>query len=118
MADEKPLSTWRECKAISEALGAKPLSPEEVAQKQHDAVLEQLAHLAATGPKGAELAQRLRDANGAPIEAQPGDIEAFEELRRQMRKAVAEKLGLEDIQGDFALSPDLMASILSTPTPE
>jgi hypothetical protein len=64
MADEKPFSAWQHCKAIQEALSPKPLSAEEAEQRVRGAVLTQLA---ATGPKGAELAQRLRDADGGPI---------------------------------------------------
>jgi hypothetical protein len=77
--NEQPLTPWKQCKQIAESLSATPksLNEEQVKDKLRAAILAQLA---ATGKNGAALAARLAHADG-PIEAQPCDLEVWEQLR-------------------------------------
>jgi hypothetical protein len=79
MSDETPLSTWKQCKQISEAL-APPPDPDEAGAKVREALLAQLA---ATGERGAALAARFAATYG-PIEAEPADMEAFEAMGKRI----------------------------------
>jgi len=99
MSDEKPLSTWQQCKAIQESLSPKPLST-EAARKVRSVLLAQLA---ATGEQGAAMAARLANTDG-PIPMEAGDMEALEAFR----KRIAEKTGITDIDGHTAISISLL----------
>jgi hypothetical protein len=98
--EEQPLSAWQQCKAIQEALSPEPLSVEETKQKLRAALLAQLA---ATGEHGAHMVARLANTNG-PIPMEAGDIEALE----VMRQRIAEKTGIKDIDGRFAIDISLL----------
>jgi hypothetical protein len=98
--EEQPLSAWQQCKAIQESLSPKPLSAEESGRKVRSVLLAQLA---ATGEHGAQMVARLANTNG-PIPVEAGDIEALEVMRRR----IAEKTGIKDIDGRTAISISLL----------
>jgi hypothetical protein len=83
MSNEKPLTTWQQCKAIAEALAPRP-TPEDPQQTVRRLRAALLAQLAAMGEKGAALAARLADADGGPIQVEDGDVppELLEMLER------------------------------------
>jgi hypothetical protein len=98
--EEQPLSAWRQCKAIQEALSPEPLSVEETKQKLRAALLAQLA---ATGEHGASMVARLANTDG-PIPMEASDMEALE----AMKQRIAEKTGIKDIDGHTAISISLL----------
>jgi hypothetical protein len=108
MADEK-LSTWQECKAIAEALSPAPADPDEAQRLGVELIYSMLA---ASSPKGAEIAQRMRDANGGPIEGQPGDMEAIHAMGEMLRQRIAEKTGVNIADGQCAVSVSLLKQAL------
>jgi hypothetical protein len=79
MSNEKPLTSWQQCKAISEALAPTPEDPRETVRRLRAALMAQLA---AMGEKGAALAARFADTDG-PIQIEDGDVppELLEMLR-------------------------------------
>jgi hypothetical protein len=108
MADEKPASTWQECKQIA-ALSPAPADPEETQKLMTELVYGMLA---ASSPKGAEIAQRMRNANGGPIEGEPGDLEAIQAMGEAVTKRIAEKTGLKDLDVQTAMSVSLLKEAL------
>jgi hypothetical protein len=76
MSNEKPMTAWQECKAISEDLVPAPEPPEQTEQRLRATLLAQLAAL---GEKGAALASRLATADG-PVSISTEDMP--DELRQ------------------------------------
>jgi hypothetical protein len=81
MSNQPPMTTWQQCRAISEALISEtpipaPEDPELVRQKMRAAFLEQIA---AGSEKGAKFAARFANTDG-PIQVEAGDVP--EELMR------------------------------------
>lgn len=105
MADEKTVSTWQECKRIAEALGPTPTDPDEARKRGMELICSMLA---ASSAKGADMAQRLRDADGGPIQGQPGDMEAIEAMGQALKQRIAEKTGVNIADGQCAVSVSLL----------
>jgi hypothetical protein len=84
MSDQQPMTPWKQCKTIAEAL-----SPNK--WEQHEARMmfaRLLAQIAEGGEKGAKLAARLAEAKGGSIEVAFEDIP--EEFLPLAQKLVAD----------------------------
>ncbi|HSS99369.1 MAG TPA: hypothetical protein VLK33_20180 [Terriglobales bacterium] len=109
MADEKPPTTWQQCKEIAESLNPAPADPDEAQRLATELIYGMLA---ASSPKGAEIAQRMRDAKGGPIEGQPGDMEAIVAMGEALKQRIAEKTGAKDVDSNTAMSVSLLREVL------
>jgi hypothetical protein len=94
MSDQKPMTPWKQCKTIAEAL-----SPNK--WEQHEAQMmfnRLLAQIAEGGEKGAALAARLAEAKG-PIEV------AFEDIPEEFVPLAIKAYEAATQPGSAGLSP-------------